>query len=172
MRGYGCPNDVTVLAAGGTGCVDGSHDNNATYESEASRNQARLDYPSRGKGKGKGKGNGRNGRRAKGAKGSKGDKAGKGAEHRTPASTGTTQCHWDQLGSWANNAGRTWRGRAATLTRILSTPPPVPRRHHRQRLLRSVPGNSPSHPSLLPTPRPAVFSEHKVRWPPQRLQGQ
>jgi hypothetical protein len=63
-----------ALAAGGTGCVHGSHDTGATYASEEDRAQAKRDYPNRGKGKGKGKENG------KGKGKGKGDKRGKGTE--------------------------------------------------------------------------------------------
>ena len=40
MRGWWCPNATFDLAAGGTGCAEGSHNPNSTYSSDAARAQA------------------------------------------------------------------------------------------------------------------------------------
>jgi hypothetical protein len=45
MRRWWCPNTTFDLAAGGTGCAEGSHNPNSVYPSEAVKAQAKLDYP-------------------------------------------------------------------------------------------------------------------------------
>jgi hypothetical protein len=104
MRGWYCTNETFDLAAGGTGCVDGSHNPNSVYESAEAKAQAKaqakLDYPNargKGKGKSKGKGKGKGKGRGKGKGKCKGK--GKGAERlRWPPTLPGEHYRWDQQG--------------------------------------------------------------------------